>query len=92
MIPTTTATEYQKCVMPWVYDRMEVTASLFLLTPENMFRDSFKRETERVSFCLLGTWHCEYQGGPNMQALAGYCGRVLKRPGFYGLTGKRYLP
>lgn len=91
MIPVSQATPYIKCVMPWIYDRLEVTANLFIITPENMARDSFKRTTEEVSFCLLGAWHCEYQSGPNLQALAYHCTKITKRAGFYGMANKRKL-
>lgn len=42
-----------------------------------------------IRFSLLGTWHCEFQSGPNLSALANYCGSVTGEGGFYGLASAR---
>lgn len=89
MIAVERVTDYQSCVFPWVFDRIEVKGSVFVgPAPGTYHRADFDRAREPVHFSLLGTWHCEFQSGPHLGALADYCGQIAGA-GFYGLASAR---
>ena len=94
MIAIEQATEYQRCILPWVFDRIEVTGSRFTgPAPGTYLRADFERPSEPVSFCLLGTWCCDFQGGPHLGALANLAGEIVGGPGLYGMkSGRRVNP
>lgn len=90
MIRAENATPYQQCIKPWVFDHIEVSGRVFTgPAPGTYHRADFDRPREPIRFSLLGTWHCEFQSGPNLQALANYCGEVIGEGGFYGLASAR---
>lgn len=90
MIRVEEATRYQQCTMPWVFDRIEVVGREFTCPAAGThLRADFERPTEEVRFSLIGTWDCEFPGGPNTSSLADYSGRVVGRAGFYGMAGAR---
>jgi hypothetical protein len=90
MIRVEEATPYQQCTRPWVFDRIEVRGNVFTGPASGAHhRADFERPTEVIRFSLLGAWHCAYQSGPDLAALADYCGDVTGRGGFYGLAGAR---
>lgn len=90
MIRVEEATSYQKCIKPWVFDRIEVSGRVFTGPALGTYhRADFDRPSEPISFSLLGAWHCEFQSGPNLQALANYCGKIIGDAGFYGMVSAR---
>ncbi len=90
MIRVEEATPYQQCIRPWVYDRIEVRASVFTGPAKGTHhRADFERPTEELRFSLVGTWHCEFPSGPHLGDFAAYCRGVTGRDGFYGLAGLR---
>lgn len=94
MIPVVDASEYQRCIFPWVYDRIEVCGSRFTGPPTGThLRADLERPTEPVAFSLLGSFHCEYQSGPSLFYLADVAGKILGEPGFFGMkSGRRIAP
>ena len=89
MIALEQATEYQRCTHPWVFDRIEVTGSRFTGPATGThLRADFERPREPVAFSLLGTWCCDFQGGPHLGALANMAGEIVGA-GFYGMKGGR---
>lgn len=90
MIPADKATPYQQCSMPWVFDRIEVSGSVFIgPAPGTYHRADFDRPREVIRFSLLGAWNCEFSSGPNLQVLANYCAKVTGERGFYGIASAR---
>lgn len=90
MIAIDQATEYQRCTHPWVFDRIEVSGSRFTgpATGTHAMAD-FQRPSEPVAFSLLGTWCCEFPGGPHLGVLANLVGEIVGGGGFYGFKGGR---
>lgn len=90
MIPTDVATPYQRCTNPWIYDRIEVTGSLFTEPRKGTHLSAdFERARESIRFSLLRSWHCEFASGPNQFALASYCATVTGCGGFFGMANGR---
>ena len=92
MIPADTATDYQRCLLPYVFDRIEVTGRTFIgprLGTHLMADD--ERPSEPVAFSLLGAWRCDFPSGPNATVLANLAGEVLQAEGFYGQACARRL-
>ncbi|MBN3760920.1 hypothetical protein [Burkholderia sp. Ac-20365] len=94
MIPVELANDYQRCIFPWVYDRIEVTGSRFTGPARGThLRADLERPSEPVSFCLLGTFHCQYQSGPNLSVLSHAAAEIVGSGGFYGMkSGRRVRP
>ena len=94
MIPVDQADEYQKCIHPRVYDRIEVTGKRFIgPAPGTHLLADFERPSEPVAFCLLGTFYCEYQSGPHLAVLAHRAAEIVGGGGFYGMkSGRRLNP
>lgn len=92
MIHIDEASEYQKCIYPWIFDRIEVTGARFTgpRSGTHLTAD-FERPTEPVAFCLLGTYCCEFQGGPHLAALSAAAAEIVGGGGFYGMKGGRRL-
>ncbi|MGF6440078.1 hypothetical protein [Paraburkholderia youngii] len=92
MIPVDKASDYQRCIYPWIYDRIEVTGSRFTgpATGTHLMAD-MDRPTESVAFCLLGTFHCEFQSGPNLLVLADMAADIIGCNGRYGMKGGRRI-
>ena len=92
MIKAEEATDYQRCIYPHKFDRIEVTGSFFTgPAPGTYLRADFERPRESVSFSLLGAWHCQYASGPSLFALADMAGEILGIRGFYGLGTARRI-
>lgn len=93
MIEESVIDDHGKCLLPWKYTRLEVQGRMFLDNKPSAFpMDDFKRPTEPFRFSLLGVWHCQYQSGPNLVALAGHCAAITGRNGFYGLVKGTRVP
>ncbi len=92
MIPVDKASEYQRCIYPWIFDRIEVTGSRFT-GPRNgrHLTADFDRPNEPVAFSLLGTFHCEFEGGPNLAVLTAVAADIVGGDGFYGMKRARRL-
>lgn len=89
MINKEQATTFEKCVYPWVFDRIEVIASVFTAPMSGTYHNAvFGRPTEPVRYSLLGTWYCEFQSGPNLVTLANHCAKITGY-GFYGIAQLR---
>jgi hypothetical protein len=92
MIKAEEVSDYQQCIYPYKFDRIEVAGSFFTgPAPGAYLRADFERPTEPVSFSLLGEWHCEYPGGPSLFALADMAANILGVGGFYGLGRARRI-
>ncbi|MDD2462480.1 MAG: hypothetical protein PHI97_00620 [Desulfobulbus sp.] len=90
MIRSEEATPYEKCTRPWLFDRIEISGSVFTDSGDpNQNRDSFQRPTVKIRFSLLGVWFCSFQSGPNLQELANYCASISGQRGFYGFSNAR---
>lgn len=90
MIRTECASDYQRTIYPWVFDRIEVSARVFTgPAPGSYIRADFDRPSEPLRFSLLGSFHCEYETGPHLLELAHYCEDVTGTPGIFGFIGGR---
>ena len=94
MIPVEQADGYQQCIFPWIYDRIEVTGSRFIdPVAATDYVAGFDHPREPVAFSLLGTFHCEYESGPNLLVLAHKVAEIVGGGGFYGMkSGRRLNP
>jgi len=94
MIPIDEATDYQRCIFPWVFDRIEVTGSRFTGPATGThLRADFDRPSEPVAFSLLGAFCCDYEGGPHLAVLASLAAEIVGGGGFYGMkSGRRVAP
>lgn len=94
MRPAATASDYERVTRPYVFDRIEVAASVFTSErPGNYLAADFDRTTERVAFSVLGAYYCEFPSGPNLLELSHIAASILERDGFYGLrTARRLKP
>lgn len=90
MIRLEEATAYQRCIRPWIHDRIEVAGSRFTgpATGTHLTAD-FDRPSEPVAFSLLGAWCCDYESGPHLGALANLAGEIVGGAGFYGMKSAR---
>lgn len=92
MIRIDQATDYQRCTNPWTFDRIEVTGSRFTGPATGThLRADFDRPSEPVAFSLLGTFCCEFPGGPNLTVLSSVAAEILGSGGFYGMRSGRRL-
>lgn len=90
MIPVEQVSEYQKCIFPWVFDRIEVSGSYFTGPATGTYAmANFDRPREPVAFCLLGAFHCEFESGPNLSVLANKAAEIVGVGGFYGMKSGR---
>lgn len=88
-----TASDYEKCTRPYVFDRIEVSASVFVgPRPGDYLMADFHRQQEKAPFCLLGTFYCEFPGGPHLGELASMAAEVCGQGGFFGFKRGRRLP
>jgi len=88
----TTASETEKCYLPYRFDRIEVSASIFVgPRPGNYLRADFDRPQEKAPFSLLGEFYCEFPSGPHLGELAGLASEVCGEGGFFGFKGGRRL-
>lgn len=94
MIPVGQADDYQQCIFPWIYDRIEVIGSRCTSPVDGThLRAHFERPREPLVFCLLGTFHCEFESGPNLAVLAKHAAEIVGYDGFYGMkSGRRVKP
>lgn len=96
MIPIDQATDYQRCIHPWVFDRIEITGSRFTqpATTQHPMTE-VGRPYEPVAFSILGTFHCDYESGPHLAVLASMARDIVGAEfgGFFGMrSGRRVGP
>ena len=87
-----TASDYEKCTRPYRFDRIEVSASIFVgPRPGDYLRADFDRPQEKAPFSLLGEFYCEFPSGPLLGELAGLASDVCGQSGFFGFRSGRLL-
>lgn len=92
MTPINTASDYEKCIRPYVFDRIEVCANVFTQPVKNNCHQAvFQTPTEPLRFSLLGAFQCDYPSGPHLGALAHTAQEICGRNGFFGTTSRRKL-
>jgi hypothetical protein len=92
MRPIASASDYERCTHPYVFDRVEVSANVFAAPPSGTHHLAiFQRETVPADFCILGAFHCEFPSGPNLAVLAWLAAEIMGADGFYGIRSARRL-
>lgn len=89
MINSSNASDYQKCSMPWVFDRIEIVVYDFSNTAIGSYSKEKPILVTRLS--LIGIFHCDYASGPHLWKLAQYCEATFGSIGSFGLNGCRRI-